>query len=108
MKEGWGLVVLEAMASGLPVLTSDIPVFKEYLQHEENAIMVSAEDESSIAAGIEKLAIDLKLKQRLASSGPKTAELYSWESTAKAHLEYYYELLSAKSKPLFQHEFRCE
>ena len=108
VKEGWGLVVLEAMASGLPVLTSDIPVFKEYLQHEENAIMVSAEDESSIAAGIEKLAIDLKLKQRLASSGPKTAELYSWESTAKAHLEYYYELLSAKSKPLFQHELRCE
>ena len=105
MKEGWGLVVLEAMESGLPVLRSDISVFKEYLQHEENAFMVSAEDDSSIAFGIEKLAVDLHLKQRLASSGPKTAELYSWESTAKAHLEYYYDILSAKSKPLFQHEF---
>ena len=104
VKEGWGLVVLEAMASGLPVLTSDIPVFKEYLLHEENAFMVSAEDELSIASGIEKLAIDIRLKRRLASSGPKTAELYSWESTAKAHLEYYFELLSTKSKPLVQHE----
>ena len=105
VKEGWGLVVLEALASGLPVLTSDISVFKEYLRHEENAFMVNAEDDSSIAFGIEKLAVDLPLKQRLVSFGPKTAELYSWENTAKAHLEYYYDVLSAKSKPLFQHEF---
>ena len=90
VKEGWGLVVLEAMASGLPVLTSDIPVFKEYLQHRKNAIMVNAEDESSIESGIVNLAKDVELQQRLSSSGPKTAKLYSWERTAKEHLEYYY------------------
>jgi len=94
VKEGWGLVVLEAMASGLPVLTSDIPVFKEYLQHRKNAIMVNAEDESSIESGIVNLAKDVELQQRLSSSGPKTAKLYSWERTAKEHLEYYYELIS--------------
>lgn len=104
VKEGWGLVVLEAMASGVPVLTSDIPVFKEYLRHEDNAIMVNAEDESSIASGIEKLATDAELKQRLVSSGPNTAALYSWERTAKAHLEQYYELLSAKSKTIVSEE----
>ena len=94
VKEGWGLVVLEAMASGLPVLTSDIPVFKEYLQHRKNAIMVNAEDESSIESGIVNLAKDVELQQRLSSSGPTTAKLYSWERTAKEHLEYYYELIS--------------
>ena len=99
VKEGWGLVVLEAMASGLPVLTSDIPVFKEYLQHRKNAIMVNAEDESSIESGIVNLAIDVELQQRLSSSGPKTAKLYSWERTAKEHLEYYYELISEISGP---------
>ena len=100
VQEGWGLVVLEAMASGLPVLTSDIPVFKEYLQDEENAIMVNAEDVSSIALGIEKLATDAELKQRLTSSGPSTAALYSWQTTSKAHLEKYYDFLSTKSKPV--------
>jgi glycosyltransferase-like protein len=103
VKEGWGLVVLEAMASGLPVLTSDIPVFKEYLQHRKNAVMVNAKDESSIASGIVTLAIDMKLKQRLSSSGPMTAKLYSWERTAKEHLEYYYELISGiSSQPVVE------
>ena len=101
VKEGWGLVVLEAMASGLPVLTSDIPVFKEYLQHRKNAIMVNAEDESSIASGIVTLAIDIKLKQQLSSSGPKTAKLYSWERTGEEHIEYYYELISEISSQPF-------
>tara|TARA_Y100000758_G_scaffold65928_1_gene42956 strand:- start:428 stop:1642 length:1215 start_codon:yes stop_codon:yes gene_type:complete len=101
VKEGWGLVVLEAMASGLPVLTSDIPVFKEYLQHRKNAIMVNAEDESSIASGIVTLAIDMKLKQQLSSSGPKTAKLYSWERTGEEHIEYYYELISEISSQPF-------
>ena len=101
VKEGWGLVVLEAMASGLPVLTSDIPVFKEYLQHRKNAIMVNAEDESSIASGIETLAIDMKLKQQLSSSGPKTAKLYSWERTGEEHIEYYYKLISEISSQPF-------
>ncbi|MBH09769.1 MAG: glycosyl transferase [Candidatus Marinimicrobia bacterium] len=94
VKEGWGLVVLESMASGLPVLTSDISVFKEYLHHRKNAIMVNAEDESSIESGIINLATDVELRQRLSLSGPKTARLYTWDKTANEHLEYYYALIS--------------
>ena len=65
--------------------------------------MVNAKDESSIASGIVTLAIDMKLKQRLSSSGPMTAKLYSWERTAKEHLEYYYELISGiSSQPVVE------
>ncbi|MGH2659650.1 MAG: MSMEG_0565 family glycosyltransferase, partial [Actinomycetota bacterium] len=42
VKEGWGLVALEALAAGLPVITSDIPVFREYLTDGEGVLMVPA------------------------------------------------------------------
>ena len=99
VKEGWGLVVLEAMASGVPVLTSDIPVFREYIRHGENAVMVNPIDESSIASGIMKLITDSEIKKHLAFSGPETTTLYTWENTARAHLKEYYSLLSAEPKP---------
>lgn len=89
VKEGWGLVNLEAMASGVPVLTSDLPVFREYLRSEENALLVDPEDESAIAAGIVRLAQDETLRRTLAKAGPVTAASYSWETTAEEHTAYY-------------------
>ena len=52
VKEGWGLVVLEAMAAGVPVITSDLPVFREYLKCEENALLVDPQRIPAIADGM--------------------------------------------------------
>jgi glycosyltransferase involved in cell wall biosynthesis len=89
IKEGWGLVVLEALGTGLPVLTSDLPVFREYLRNDENAVLVDPFDEDSIAAGLMRLATDGDLRQRLAAAGPATADAFSWTATAKAHVAFY-------------------
>jgi glycosyltransferase-like protein len=89
IKEGWGLVAVEALASGLPVLTSDLPVFREYLRSEEDALLVDPLDEAAIAAGMLRLAEDEVFRRRLAAAGPQTAQKFSWEANARAHVDWY-------------------
>ena len=93
VKEGWGLVVLEALASGLAVLASDLAVFREYLTSCENALLVDPFDQAAIANGMLRLAEDEELRQRLAAAGPQTADQFSWEATARAHIECYQQWL---------------
>lgn len=89
IKEGWGLVVLEAMAAGLPPVTSDIEVFHEFLVHRENALLTLAGDATSLADGLQTLRDDSELRDRLAAEGPRVAAKYSWATTASQHLQIY-------------------
>ncbi len=89
VKEGWGLVVLEAMASGLPVIASNIEPLTEYLRDGENSVLVPPMDYESLAQGIIKILEEPDLRDKLIKSGRKTAESYSWRNTALRHAEFY-------------------
>jgi glycosyltransferase involved in cell wall biosynthesis len=89
VKEGWGLVVLEALASGLPVVASDLPVFREYLTHDETALLVPAGEAGPLAAAMRQLVCDPKLRQRLGERGPEVAQRFSWAASARDHAEIY-------------------
>ncbi|MGQ0604288.1 MAG: MSMEG_0565 family glycosyltransferase [Anaerolineales bacterium] len=89
VKEGWGLVVLEAQASGLPVLASDTATFREYLRDGENALLVNPLDEAAIADRLLRLVTDEPLRDRLVQGGYPTATAYSWANTAIAHEQHY-------------------
>jgi len=87
--EGWGLAVLEALAAGRPVVTSDLPVFFEYLTDEVSALMPPVGDHLALAEALERVATDPGLRERLIAGGSPVAEKYSWASSAARHLELY-------------------
>ena len=97
VKEGWGLVAIEALASGLPLLTSDLPVFHEYARADENALLVDPFDDAAIADGLLQLATDPQLRQRLAVAGPQTAQQFSWQAAAQTHVDWYRRWMTGKA-----------
>ncbi len=89
VKEGFGLVVLEAMAAGLPVVASDIPVFAEYLTDGSDALLAPAGDGAALAGALERLATDPALTRRLVPGGASVVDRFTWEASARRHLEIY-------------------
>ncbi|MEM9216377.1 MAG: MSMEG_0565 family glycosyltransferase [Cyanobacteria bacterium P01_F01_bin.150] len=89
--EGWGLVVMEAIASGLPVVTSNIEPFTEFLTPDQ-ALLVDPHNPSAIAQGMLQ-SVDVAIAQPLVAASQTVCETYTWESSAKIHSEHYHSLL---------------
>jgi glycosyltransferase-like protein len=90
--EGFGLVTIEAMSQGLPVVASDIEVFGEYLTDGVNALLPCARDPDALAAALHRVLTDPPLRDRLRAAGETTATAYTWEAAAEAHARIYAEL----------------
>jgi glycosyltransferase involved in cell wall biosynthesis len=80
--EGFGLPVLEAMAAGTPVLTSNVSSLPEVAG--EDALLVDPKDEHAIAEGLRRIVEDEALRERLIGPGRARAAGYTWEATARA------------------------
>ncbi len=87
IREGFGLVVLEAMASGLPVIASHIPPFTEYLTDDE-IIWCDPLNAGSIANAMATVLAE-PLHSVLSANGYTVARRHDWSRTARAHLLAY-------------------
>ncbi|MGR3277736.1 MSMEG_0565 family glycosyltransferase [Acaryochloris marina NIES-2412] len=92
LKEGWGLVVLEAIASMLPILLSDQPPFTEFLGRDQ-AVWVNPQDPNQIAQGM--LSLDLSTDQPSISKAMDILDQYSWHQSALSHIEQYQNLMQS-------------
>jgi glycosyltransferase involved in cell wall biosynthesis len=87
--EGFGMPVIEAMACGTPVLTSNVSALPELA--EGAALLVDPLDETALAEAMHALGTDAALRRRLHAAGPARAARYSWERTCDLTLEAYRE-----------------
>jgi glycosyltransferase involved in cell wall biosynthesis len=83
--EGFGLPVLEAMASGTPVLASNVAALTELAG--DAALLVDPADPDAIAAGLESVLGDSELRSRLIEAGRARAAGFPWEATARRTAE---------------------
>ena len=63
--EGLGLVIIEAMKSGLPVIASSVGGILDIVKHEENGLLVRSKDPLSIAQAIQRIISDKKLEKKI-------------------------------------------
>ncbi len=93
-REGFGLVVVEAMAAGLPVVTSDLPVLADFLRDDDDCLMTPVGDSGPLAQALVRLANDDALRARLVERARHTARRHDWAATAQRAEAVYLELLS--------------
>ncbi|HEV3232832.1 MAG TPA: glycosyltransferase family 4 protein [Candidatus Dormibacteraeota bacterium] len=77
-KESFGIVLLEAMAAGLPVVATDIPGFSSVITSGRQGLLVRKDDAYSLASALHLLAVDPGLRDRLAQAGRTTAAQHDW------------------------------
>ena len=95
--ETFGNVVLEACASGLPVVTPDSGGVLDIVRHEENGLLFDAESRPGFVAAVRRLVDDPDLARRLGCQGRETALSRSWTAVLDGLMEDYVRVARAEA-----------
>ena len=95
--ESFGLVLLEAMAAGRPLVASDIAGYRSVLTDGREGLLVEPGDPEALAAALLRLLRDPELRARMGAQGRATARGLAWDKVAGRVLAYYGELLEGRA-----------
>ena len=90
--ESFGIVLVEAMAAGLPVLASDIPGYREVTRHGVEGLLVPPNDAELLAAAMRRLLDDPGYARSLGDNGSVRARDFDWETIVHQLEDVYAEL----------------
>ncbi len=91
--ESFGIVLLEAMASGKPIVATNIPGYRSVLQDGVQGLLVAPEDEAALAAALERILLNPEMARKMGEAGLRRAQEFSWDKVTAQVVEYYRELL---------------
>jgi phosphatidylinositol alpha-mannosyltransferase len=101
MNESFGIVLLEAMASAVPVVASDIPGYRSVVSHGQDGLLCRPADAQEMARAILLLLNDGALRSEMGAKGREKALRFSWGSIAREIESFYLEAVKAKSRTRF-------
>ena len=78
--ESFGLVLVEALAAGLPVVASDIAGYREVVREGVDGLLVPPRDPGAIAGAVRRVLDDAGLAERLRAAGRTRAERFDWDT----------------------------
>ncbi len=87
--ESFGIVLLEAMAAGLPIVATDIPGYRAVARHEREALLVPPGDPVALARAAARLLDDVELAERLVRAGSRRAAEHDWAVVADRMQQIY-------------------
>jgi phosphatidylinositol alpha-mannosyltransferase len=93
-QESFGIVLLEAMAVGTPIVASRIDGYASVLTHGREGLLVPPKDSGELARALLRMAKDESLRQEMGNRGMLTARNYSWQRVAQTVVAYYNDVLS--------------
>ncbi|HEY0024085.1 MAG TPA: glycosyltransferase family 4 protein [Longimicrobium sp.] len=96
--EGFGMVVVEAMSQGMPVIATPVGCAPMVVRDSENGIIVPARDPAALADAIRRLVTDEPLRRRMAERAAASARRFTWRATAERTLEVYGESVALRSR----------
>ncbi len=93
--ESFGIVLLEAMASGIPIVATDLPGYRTVLTPGMEGLMTPPRDAASLRVGLETLLQSPRLRAEMGARGIETARRYAWPKIAGRLEEIYGSLVGA-------------
>lgn len=87
--EGFGMVFLEAMASGLPVVTTDTGGVGDIIENGVDGFIVPRRNSQAIADAVEKLLANPDLQEKIGKRAKEKAKNYVWKKTTERVLNIY-------------------
>jgi glycosyltransferase involved in cell wall biosynthesis len=98
IREQFGRVIVEAMASGVPVIGSTCGAIPEVIG--DAGLVFSEGDADALASGMRQMLSDQSLRERLSIAGQARVEQYSWEQVAKKTYELYRQVIGTRPKEI--------
>jgi glycosyltransferase involved in cell wall biosynthesis len=98
MMEGVPLVLFEAMASGMPVITTETCGMPDVVEDQFNGLLIPPANSAAIEDGILSLARSVELRQRLGEAARETMRRYTWERAARQLEALYRHVLLAEAE----------
>jgi phosphatidylinositol alpha-mannosyltransferase len=97
-RESFGIVLVEAMSMGKPVVATTIEGYASVVTHGEEGLLVPPKDSGKLAQALLILLKDKALQQRMGEKGKLTARNYSWEKIARSVFDFYLKAMSTSPR----------